>query len=434
METSSGSWGRFPKVHHKAILSPATADLPQVLSAATGPVLPYGKGRSYGDSCLNASGVLVSSENMQELITLDETAGVLTAQAGMTFDAILQYCVPRGWFLPVTPGTKFVTVGGAIANDVHGKNHHCDGTFGGHVLSFELLRSSGERLMCSPTENPEYFKATIGGLGLTGFITQATFRLKKIASSSILQKLRPFKNLEEYFSISEEEKSMPYTMAWVDGLNGSEVRGIHMSGQHEESGALKVHSTSSLSVPFDVPDFVLGPLSMKIFNHVYYWKGLVSSENSVVPYEPFFFPLDAILHWNRLYGKKGFLQYQCVVPFGASGQQALKEIFTIIKKSQQGSFLAVLKNFGAIASPGMLSFPRPGVTLALDFSLHDKRVFDVLSRCDEVVQSVRGAVYPAKDARMSAEMFQSSFPRLAEFKKYVDPNLSSSFWRRVNPS
>jgi FAD/FMN-containing dehydrogenase len=435
---SHQSWGRYPRVEHSQIASIYWRNELPELAKFEQPILPYGYGRSYGDSCLNEGGVSLNVSHLRRFIAFDEEAGILRCEAGVSLAEVLELVVPRGWFLPVSPGTKFVSVGGAIANDIHGKNHHKAGTFGCHITRFELLRSSGERLMCSPTENTELFCATIGGLGLTGVILWAEFQLKRIVNPYIDMERIQFASLDEFIEISAQtDRDYEYTMSWVDILIGGKAlcRGIFMCGNNDQSperAKQPLPKKLPLVVPVDFPTFVLNTFTVKAFNELYYHSQVSKRVHKVVPYEPFFYPLDSIHQWNRMYGKRGFLQYQFVVPF-AEGFAAMREIITRIRRSGEGSFLTVLKKFGDIQSPGMLSFPRPGLTLALDFAYGGKKTLRLLDDLDRIVRESGGAVYPAKDARMSAESFQAFFPRWQEFAQYVDPHFSSSFWRRVGP-
>lgn len=430
------SWGRYPKVQHSQVQSIYwRSELPD-LSHLPEPVLPYAYGRSYGDSCLNAGGIALDASHLQRFIGFDEDAGSLRCEAGVSLAEILDVMVPRGWFPPVTPGTKFVSVGGAIANDIHGKNHHRGGTFGCHVTRFELLRSNGARVVCSPEQHGDLFRATIGGLGLTGLILWAEFRLKPIVNPYIDMDHIRFESLDEFFELSaESDADFEYTMSWVDLLIGGEnlCRGIFMRGNHNQEPGLAakpVKKRLPLTVPINFPSFVLNPLTVRAFNELFYRKQFPKRVHHTVPYDPFFYPLDSIHDWYRMYGKRGFLQYQFVVPFENS-REAMREILGRIRHSGEGSFLTVLKQFGHIQSPGILSFPRPGLTLALDFAYGGPQTLRLLDELDAIVLQSGGAVYPAKDARMSAESFQAFFPRWKEFSAYVDPKFSSSFWRRV---
>ncbi|MBE3558436.1 MAG: FAD-binding oxidoreductase [Ktedonobacteraceae bacterium] len=430
------SWGRYPQVKPGQVVPLFwRSDLPD-FDAYTQPVLPYAYGRSYGDSCLNENGVMLDVSHLTRFISFDEEKGILRCEAGVSLADVLEVIVPRGWFLPVTPGTKFVSVGGAIANDVHGKNHHKAGTFGCHVTQFELLRSNGERLLCSPETNSELFRATIGGLGLTGLILWAEFRLKPIVNPYIDMESIRFDSLDEFFELSaESDQAYEYVVSWVDILIGGKglCRGRFSRGNHNQSvelAAKPLKKRLPLAVPFNFPSFALNTLTVKAFNEAYYHVQVPRRVQKTVSYDPFFYPLDSIHEWNRMYGKRGFLQYQCVVPPG-DGREAMREIFRRIQRSGEGSFLTVLKTFGDVPSPGMLSFPRPGLTLALDFSYHGEKTLRLLEELDNIVVQSGGAVYPAKDARMSAEHFKIFYPRWREFEHFIDPAFSSSFWRRV---
>jgi FAD/FMN-containing dehydrogenase len=431
------SWGRYPTVEPADIQTLYwLSDVPN-LAAFEQPVLPYAYGRSYGDSCLIAGGVALDVSHLQRFISFDEETGLLCCEAGVSLAEILAVMVPRGWFLPVTPGTKFVSVAGAIANDIHGKNHHRGGTFGCHVTRFALLRSNGEQLICSPTEHNELFRATIGGLGLTGLILWAEFRLKRIVNPYIDMDHIKFASLDEFFEISAaSDQHYEYTMSWVDILVGGKdlCRGIFMRGNHNQSRRLAekpLKKRLPLALPIDLPAFVLNTLTVKAFNELYYHAQLGKKVHKIVSYDPFFYPLDSIHEWYRLYGKRGFLQYQFVVPFGTVGSEGMREILGRIRRSGQGSFLTVLKKFGDVQSPGMLSFPRPGLTLALDFAFGGEKTLQLLDELDKIVLQSGGAVYPAKDARMSPASFQTFYPRWKEFIRYVDPKFSSGFWQRV---
>lgn len=431
------SWGRFPKVSHLGEIIPGSINrVGESIRSADAQILPRGLGRSYGDSCLNENGYLLSTRLLDKFVLFNPDSGILRCESGVTLDEILRVFVPRGWFLPVTPGTKFVTIGGAIANDVHGKNHHKAGTFGNHVIRFELERSDGTRIVCSNIENPEWFKATIGGLGLTGVILWADIKLKPIHGPYIEMEAVKFDNLEEFFQISREsEENYEYTVSWLDCLNSKGARGIFMRGNHidriEMDGLKAVHKdTAWKTFPVDAPAFLLSTATIRLFNVLYYNKQFGKRKKSIVHYDPFFYPLDNINHWNRMYGSRGFLQWQCAVPV-TDNNDAIKSILNNIIKSRLGSFLVVLKEFGDIPPHGMLSFPMPGITLAVDFPNAGEQLFSLLEKLDEVVRSAGGRIYPAKDARMSGSTFRASFPAFEDFTKYVDPRFSSSFYRRV---
>ena len=428
------SWGHYPKINTEDQdiyhVYPDSFSFPEDNDESL--YLAYGQGRSYGDVCLNKDGILLDTYHLDHFIEYDRVNGILRCEAGVNLDSIIQLVVPHGWFLPVTPGTKYVSVGGAIANDVHGKNHHKAGTFGQHVLRFELIRSDGQHLICSPEENSELFHATIGGLGLTGLITWAEFSLKKIPGNKIEQETIRFNNLKEFFELSDNsDQDWEYTVAWVDCLASGEQlgRGLFMRGNHCASTKKYKHKTPRLAVPFNAPGFLLNKYTVKAFNYLYFNRPL--KQHGITDIEPFFYPLDKISFWNRLYGKRGFMQYQCVIP-PQHREAAMQEMLTSIANSGQASFLSVLKVFGDIQSPGLLSFPRAGVTLALDFPNRGQTTLDLLNQLDEITLKFNGAVYPAKDARMSRKAFQQYFPNWKHFEQFIDPHFSSSFWRRIN--
>ncbi len=405
--------------------------------AYTQPMLCYGLGRSYGDSCLNDKGILIDTSYLGRYISFDDQRGILRCEAGVSLADILKLIVPRGWFLPVTPGTKFVTVAGAIANDVHGKNHHRSGNFGCHVTCFELLRSNGERLLCSPEHNKEFFSATIGGMGLTGIILWAEFLLKKIANPYIDKESIKLTDLKEFFEVAaDSDKKFEYTVAWIDCLakgkkigRGHFYRGNHAGPEITRKFRYKTEGFKPF-VPLDMPSILLNSLSMRAFNSTYYHSQAAKHTRKLVSYDPFFYPLDFLESWNRMYGKRGFLQYQCAVP-PAQEHEVIKELLGRVSLAGAGSFLVVLKKFGEVASPGMMSFPMPGSTLAMDFPYKGEKTLILLDELDRVVQGCGGRVYPAKDARMSASSFQNYYPQWEKFSKYIDPKFSSSFWRRV---
>ncbi len=433
------SWGNLVHADHELRrLASRHADFPQLPARCS--VLPFGNGRSYGDSCLNVGGVLLEMRALDRFIAFDRETGVIACEAGVLLDELLAITVPAGWFVPVTPGTRFVTVGGAIANDVHGKNHHVAGTFGCHVRRFELLRSSGARLACSPTENPEWLAATIGGLGLTGVITWAEIQLRRIAGPWLDVETLRFGGLAEFFELcAQSDRDWEHTVAWIDCTRspGSGLgRGLLQRANHLERGPVGHVDKASraaargLRVPFAPPVSLVNGPTLRAFNTFYYHRQRASRKKALQHYESFFYPLDGIRNWNRLYGPRGFYQYQCVVA-PESGREAIAELLACVAASGQGSFLAVLKLFGAPASPGMLSFPMQGVTLALDFPNRGAKLARLFAQLDELVAAAGGRLYPAKDARMPGSLFRSGYPRWREFVPFIDPRHSSSFWRRV---
>ena len=391
--------------------------------------LPYGMGRSLGDCCLNDGNGLLAARGMNKVISFDAATGRLTAEAGMTFDEIARLAIPQGWFLPVTPGTRFVTIGGAVANDVHGKNHHCAGTFGCHVVRFELRRSDGTRLACSQEENADWFRATIGGLGLTGLIEWVEVQLKSIVNSYIDSEAIRYGDVDDFYALNVESTAKyEYAVAWVDTLSRRGLgRGIFMRGNHNtdrERTERKAPSGPHVSVPFILPVSLLNRWTLKAFNQVFYW-GKPAVKKAVVPLEPFFYPLDAIGAYHRIYGPKGMIQWQGLVP----SRDAVREILTIATRIG-GSFLSVMKVMGDHPRAGLLSFSGPGVTIALDFP-YDRKVLEMLPQLDAIVAACGGRLYPAKDARMSGAHFRKFYPDWEGLLPFVDPRFSSSFWRRV---
>ena len=431
---SHESWGRYPRSQPAQIVELSWASEVPDLNRLPRPILPYGKGRSYGDCCLSNGGTLLDASGLDRFIRFDPETGLLRCEAGVTLKTILELIMPANWFLPVTPGTQFVTVGGAIANDVHGKNHHRAGSFGCHLQRLELVRSDTGKLICSRECNRELFEATIGGLGLTGLILWAEFQLKRTFGPLIdCEKIR-FETLEEFFELSaSSDKQCEYTVAWLDCMpTGSKRgRGIFIRGNH--SDVRIENSVGRRGAPtlqgFYTPVSLIRRPTVRAFNWMYLHSQRRRSTRSTVHYEKFFYPLDRVADWNRFYGRSGFLQYQFVVPY--ERRHAVTEILDLIVESREVCSLSVLKVFGAIESPGLLSFPRPGVTLALDFPFRGDSTLDLCERFDQVVQKHEGAVYPAKDARMSPTSFKRYFPRWTEFSRFVDPSFGSDFWRRV---
>jgi FAD/FMN-containing dehydrogenase len=395
--------------------------------------LPYGNGRSYGDSCLAASDQVLHMRSLDRLIDADWNHGVVTVEAGITLAEVLAVAIPRGWFLPVTPGTQFATVGGAIANDVHGKNHHVRGTFGRHVRSFGLLRHGQPQITCSPGANSSLFSASIGGLGLTGIIHWAQLQLMPIRASQIDTNTVRFANLAEFFSLADElDDKHEYSVAWVDCLaKGADTgRGVFIVGDHAQYGSLEVGKRARLSMPLTPPVSLINKLSLGAFNNLYWRVHPSQRTQGRSAYEPFFYPLDRILHWNRIYGRQGFQQYQCVIP-SANAEAAMGELLRAIAESGQGSFLAVLKRCGDVRSPGLLSFPMPGTSLALDFPQSEHLENVVFPRLDDIVRAAGGRLYPAKDAHMSGADFRQAYPAWERLEALRDPSLMSRFWSRV---
>lgn len=426
------SWGRYPTLQANVVPLSWTTDFPLAHPPAT-KMLPVGAGRSYGDVCLLENGTLLRTRGMDRLLQFDPLTGVLRCEAGVTLAEILDFAVPRGFFLPVSPGTKYVTVGGAIANDIHGKNHHMAGTFGRHVVQFELVRSDGNRLICSRDRNSDWFAATIGGMGLTGLIAWAEIRLRPVVSRKLDYQGDKFVGIEEFIALSRASAHVEYTVAWIDcvATGANFARGIYMQGAHSQiPGPLEPSKQPWLTLPLDLPEIAMNRFSVGLFNKLYYNKQRHKQKTDVVDYEPFFYPLDSVLQWNRAYGKSGLLQFQCVLPW-ETDHHGVMQILKAITASGLASFLAVLKVFGDVPSPGMMSFPMPGITLALDFPIRHEVSFDLLDRLARITLEHGGRMYPAKDARMTARQFQAFYPQWQEFARYIDPAFSSAFWQRV---
>lgn len=411
------SWGRYPisdstecRPRNNAALAAALAQTLHTQSADSS-CIARGMGRSYGDSAL--APWVHTTTALDHFISFDENEGLLRCAAGTTLENILRVMMPRGWFLPVVPGTWHVSVGGAIASDVHGKNHHLDGSFSQHVESLRLMLASGEIQQCSAQENPHLFHATCAGMGLTGVITDATLRLRRVHSSAILQRTLRASNLDDVFALFEAHHDTRYSVAWLDCLaRGSALgRSLLYLGEHADDEGFSPIGNSRVSVPFTTPAFLLNRYSMSLFNSAYYHKPIRNALEQRIEAKQYFFPLDSIQHWNRLYGKRGFLQYQCVIP-DATALPAMREILTRISDAGKGSFLSVLKKLGP-ANHNLLSFPLAGYTLALDFKF-EPAILPLLDALDHIVLEHGGRLYLAKDARMSQDMFRRSYPRWEE--------------------
>ena len=410
------NWGNYPRVKAELHYPESAEEVRQLLSAAQR-LVPRGNGRSYGDSSLGQA--ILSSKRLNKFLAFDEKEGILHCEAGVLLSEILEVVVPAGYFLPVTPGTKFITVGGAIAADVHGKNHHVDACFSEHLLFIDLIDDKGSLIRCSKEEHSELFWKTVGGMGNTGFILAASFRLKPVETAYIRQESLKAKNLEEVMAFFEESESWTYTVAWIDCLQKGKNQGrsLLLRGEHakrEELPAkwkdkpLEQPKKIQLNMPIQLPGFVLNTLSIKAFNFLYYNKQFSKVSKAIVPYEPFFYPLDFIHNWNRMYGKKGFTQYQFVLPKEKS-REGLKEILDQIRTSKQGSFLTVLKLFGKSNPLAPHTFPQEGYTLAMDFPIR-KGLPDLLKKLDEIVLRYEGRLYLAKDAFMSKAMYEHTYP------------------------
>jgi L-gulonolactone oxidase len=436
MRTDVTSFGRVVRCR-QLVAGPAFRDeVGDVLGARPrgASCLAVGLRRSYGDSCLNADGVVIETTRLNRFMSFDPGTGALRAEAGATLADILSLAVPHGFFLPTTPGTRFVTLGGAVANDVHGKNHHAAGTFGRHVRAIGLLRSDGSRVVLSPSAETGLFGATIGGLGLTGIIEWVEIALVPIPSAWLEVETVPFASLAAFWDIARASTpTHEHTVAWIDCVaSGSGFgRGIFSRAIWRNGNERTAHDERGWKqVPFEAPAALLNAWTVGAFNEVYYRLKRRRTQSRVEHYAQFFHPLDAIADWNRLYGRPGMYQYQCVIP-SAAQEQAVHALLGEIVGAGAGSFLAVLKTFGGLTSPGLLSFPREGATLALDFPNRGSSTLRLMDRLDAIVRDAAGALYPAKDGRMSATMFRLGYPGWEHFSSYIDPAFESDFWRRV---
>jgi len=423
------SWGRLESPEHNLTLISSREQVPDVIRAGK-PGLAYGMGRSYGDACLNPNGSLWKTTGLDRFISFDEQTGRIVCEAGILLRDIQRLVIPRGWILPVTPGTQLITLGGAIANDVHGKNHHLLGSFGHHVVQITLLRTDGEVIECGPQHRQEWFAATVGGVGLTGFILTAEIQLSPVSGSWMETEAIPYENLAEFFHLADEsEADWQHTVSWVDCLSGG-GRGIFMRGNHVDVAHKHEPSKRSFTMPLIPPFSLVNRLTLRPFNMAYFNIKKWNSGRSIAHYESFFYPLDNILEWNRMYGPKGFYQYQSVVPRSV-GQESVQAMLREISRFGEGSFLAVLKTFGNLQPVGMLSFPQPGVTLALDFPNNGEGSLKLFHRLDAIVREAGGRIYLAKDVRMPRELFEVGYPKFAEFLQYRDSGISSAMSRRL---
>jgi decaprenylphospho-beta-D-ribofuranose 2-oxidase len=422
MRKKIANWGNYPVVEGNEESFVFTDQLNELIKKDES-FIPRGNGRCYGDASLAER--TISTLKYDKILSFDTDRGIFECQSGITLDQILPVIVQKGWFLPVTPGTKFITIGGALGSDVHGKNHHIDGSISNHIIEMDVVLASGEVVTCSPNDNSDLFEATCGGMGLTGIISRVKFRLKKIETSYIRQKQIKATNLQELIGLFDQYNKYTYSVAWIDCLKkGAHFgRSILMLGEHatineineeQKKEPLKLPQNKQINFPINMPSWVLNKFTVKAFNFLFYTKNFKKEINNIVSYEPFFYPLDAVLHWNRLYGKAGFVQYQFVLPLNA--KEGLIEILHRISDEGLGSFLAVLKVFGQQES--IISFPKEGYTLALDFPVR-KGLLGFLDELDELVLKYNGRLYMSKDARMKPGMLTAGYPELQKFKNIV---------------
>ncbi len=430
-EREVSGWGRVPR----ATMLCARADHPRDVAAALAarggePMIAHGLGRSYGDAAMMRGGRVVFTRRLDRMLAFDEASGVVRVEAGVSVEDLILAFLPRGFFPPVVPGTWFVTVGGAIAADIHGKNHHVAGSFGDHVRAIDILVASGDVVHASRDENADLFAATIGGMGLTGVILSAEFAMERVAGPLIDMESIKFENLDEYFAVNAESDAFSHTVSWIDCTTRGDAmgRGIYMRGRHSsvlgagdpfDAGVVDDAMKLVNARPFEA-NWLLNGLSIRAFNTAYFNKQLKKRVAAQAHFKSFFFPLDSVRGWNHLYGDRGFMQYQMVVP----DREAVREVLTEITGAGMASFLAVIKDFGATCNGG-LSFPRPGTTLALDFPNHGAPLLALMERLDRIVATAGGRVYLAKDARMSRDTFREMYPdweAWRDVKERWDPN------------
>ena len=414
-------WGRHP-VRLGRVVRPERLAIPPGSFA----LLPRGLGRAYGDAAVPASALdlVLETTRADRIVDFDPASGRLTCEAGLSLAEILRVFVPRGWFPPVTPGTKFVTVGGCVATDVHGKNHHRDGSFGAFVEQLTLRTADGTEAICTETRERELFLATVGGMGLTGLIVDVTLRLTRVERPFIVLESLRMDGLDQMLEgLRESARDWPYTVGWIDCLAGGRAlgRGILMRGRHasrDEAGGRAPSARPALRVPVDAPEWLLNPAFMRLFNRVYYARHGAERARQLVSYERFFYPLDALDGWNRLYGRRGFLQYQCVVPH-AAGAAPVAALLEKLARRGAASFLAVIKDFGP-GSEAYLSFPIAGTTLSLDVPYRGPSTEALIHELNALTIKAGGRVYLAKDAVTRAEDFAVMMPRLADWKAVRD--------------
>lgn len=420
------SWGRLDRHEHRLRrLDHQRPVREQLRCEVRG--LAFGMGRSYGDACLNPGGVLWDARGLDRFVAFDRLSGRLRCEPGLLLRDLQRLVIPEGWTLPVVPGTQLVTMGGAIANDIHGKNHHRAGCLGDHIKHIHLLRTDGTEVVCSP-EDP-MFSATVGGLGLTGVITELDLQLTRTPGPWLSVERIAYRNLAEFFDLADaSEAEWEHTVSWIDCLNRA-GRGIFMRANPIADESTEKPRQRQRAVPFDLPFSLVNAPTLKLFNELYYRTNRITRRERM-HYESFFHPLDSLLQWNRIYGRKGFFQYQCVIPRG-SGLSAVQSMLNDIASCGTGSFLAVLKTFGNRPARGMLSFAMPGVTLALDFPNQGAQTEALFRKLDTIVAEHGGRLYMAKDARMPQALFESGYPRFREFLSYRDPGISSALSRRL---
>ena len=417
-------WGRYPIIEAKVTSPRCIADISDLIQR--GDAIARGNGRSYGDSSVSVRNT-IHMKHFNRMLSFDAESGQLVAEAGVLLADIIEVFLKRGWFPYVTPGTKFVTLGGMIAADVHGKNHHKDGSFGNYISWIDVLTSDGSVQRCSKLDNADLFNWTIGGMGLTGVIVRAAIRLRKISSAWINQRTLEADNIRHAIEIFEQSHDATYSVAWIDCLKkGSAMgRSLVMLGEHLDADSLPTKfrrlpmsapSKAKRILPFSFPNWILNVNTVRMFNALYYWRGKRVAKQQIVDWDSYFYPLDALLGWNKIYGRRGFAQFQCVIPLH-NAERGLSDLLEEISNAGTGSFLAVLKRFGKQSSN--FSFPMEGYTLALDFPVNNKSLA-LMNKLDSITLQHGGRFYLAKDSRMSHEVFHLSDGRARLYQQYRD--------------
>lgn len=423
-------WGRYPKINAIVNFPSTILDLKKMIKKKS---IARGNGRSYGDSSISKNST-ICMKNFNKILKFDKKTGLLVVESGVLLSDIIDHFLPMGWFPRVTPGSKYVTIGGMVACDVHGKNHHKDGSFGKYIKWLEIITTNGKIKKCSRKNNTKLFNWTIGGMGLTGVILSVAFYLRPIKTSWIKQKTIPTNNLDHTIEIFEKNLNSTYTVAWIDSLSqGSELgRSLIMLGEHarildldskKRKNPLLMKKKKNFSIPFDFPSFVLNSFTIKIFNFFYYFFNSKILKSKLVYYDTFFYPLDYIINWNKIYGHKGFAQFQCVIPL-KNASSGIRELLELISKLKSASFLAVLKRFGEQNS--FLSFPMKGYTLALDFPITKKNL-ELMKQLDKITIKHKGRFYLAKDSRLNKNDLKKSDIRFIKFCKFRTANMKKQF-------
>ena len=424
-------WAKYPKIDAKIVSPKSIGELTEAISMNN--AIARGNGRSYGDSSISEQNT-ICMKNFNRVINFDIHTGLLTVESGVLLSQIIDNYLPEGWFPKVTPGSKFVTVGGMVACDVHGKNHHKDGSFGNYIEWLDLVTTDGEIKRCSKKNNSELFNWTIGGMGLTGTILRVAFYLHPVRTSWIKQKTIPAKNIEHAFEIFEKTLDVTYSVAWIDCLSsGNNLgRSIIITGEHAEISDLKpnikqkplaLKKRFNIRIPFNFPSFILNSITIRVFNFFYYLLGNKKKGYKIVDYDTFFYPLDYISDWNKIYGQKGFAQFQCVIPLKNS-LNGIRELLETISQSKSNSFLTVLKRFGK--QDNYLSFPIEGYTLSLDFPI-TKNNLDLMNQLDEITIKYNGQFYLAKDSRLNKKTFKRSDTKFEKYSRFRSQKMKKTF-------